>query len=279
MNTRQKEKMVHMDQRIIEEAKQLAIAAAKEAGAIAKAYFDKLEKVDQKGDNGDLVTVVDHLAEERILEHIRSTFPDHRIRAEESGDHGQRSDWLWLVDPLDGTNNYAIGLPAFSCSITLMHQGQPVVAVVYEPMIDRLFVSTRNGGTTCNGQPVTNGPAPAFNKATVAWIQGHVVGSDDRATRLRNHIDLHTKRMMRLWAPTLQWCMLARGNIDAIILYNSEGEDLYSGVLIAKEAGMLVMDFEGKPFEAMTEEPYLIACHPENRDYFLNMVAEGLGAR
>ncbi|WP_145025569.1 inositol monophosphatase family protein [Paenibacillus sp. Y412MC10] len=268
-----------MDQRIIEEAKQLAIAAAKEAGAIAKAYFDKLEKVDQKGDNGDLVTVVDHLAEERILEHIRSTFPDHRIRAEESGDHGQRSDWLWLVDPLDGTNNYAIGLPAFSCSITLMHQGQPVVAVVYEPMIDRLFVSTRNGGTTCNGQPVTNGPSPAFNKATVAWIQGHVVGSDDRAIRLRNHIDLHTKRMMRLWAPTLQWCMLARGNIDAIILYNSEGEDLYSGVLIAKEAGMLVMDFEGNPFDAMTEEPYLIACHPEHRDYFLNMVAEGSGAR
>ncbi|GIO52112.1 inositol monophosphatase family protein [Paenibacillus cineris] len=268
-----------MDQRIIEEAKQLAVAAAKEAGAIAKDYFDKLEKVDQKGDNGDFVTVVDHLAEERILEHIRSKFPDHRIRAEESGDHGRRSDWLWLVDPLDGTNNYAIGLPAFSCSITLMHQGQPVVAVVYEPMIDRLFVSTRNGGATCNGQPVTNGPAPAFNKATVAWIQGHVVGSDDRAIRLRNHVDLHTKRMMRLWAPTLQWCMLARGNIDAIILYNSEGEDLYSGVLIAKEAGMLVMDFEGKPFDAMTEEPYLIACHPELRDYFLNMVAEGLGAR
>ncbi|MBB3129404.1 myo-inositol-1(or 4)-monophosphatase [Paenibacillus rhizosphaerae] len=269
-----------MDQRIIEEAKQLAVAAAKEAGAIAKAHFDKLEKVDQKGDNGDLVTVVDHLAEERILELIHSTFPDHRIRAEESGDDGRHSDWMWLVDPLDGTNNYAIGLPAFSCSITLMYQGQPVMAVVYEPMIDRLFVSTRYGGTTCNGQPVTNVPAPAFNKATVAWIQGHVVGSsDDRATKLRNHIDQHTKRMMRLWAPTLQWCMLARGHIDAIILYNSEGEDLYSGVLIAKEAGMLVMDFEGNPFDAMTEEPYLIACHSDHRDYFLNMVAEGLGRR
>lgn len=264
-----------MDLNIIRRAQELAIVAAKEAGGIARDYFDRLDTFDEKGDSGDIITVVDHLAEEAILRHIRRDFPDHQIRAEESGSNNQSSDWLWLVDPLDGTNNFAIGLPAFSCSITLIYKQQPILAVVYEPMIDRLFVSRLHEGTLCNNEPVTYPADKTFNKATVAWIQGHQVQNEERAVRLRSYIDLHTKRMMRLWAPTLQWCMLARGHLDAIILYNSEGEDLYSGLLIAMEAGIAVMDFEGNPFDGMIDEPYLIACHPDKRDHFLQMVAEG----
>ncbi|SFI04115.1 Inositol monophosphatase family protein [Bacillus sp. 71mf] len=82
--------------------------------------------------------------------------------------------------------------------------------------------------------------------------------------------------MMRLWAPTLQWCMLAKGDIDGIILYNSEGDDLYSGILMVKEAGGIVVDFKGNDFTGMNKEPYLIACHPDNKNYLLNMVSEGL---
>jgi myo-inositol-1(or 4)-monophosphatase len=92
--------------------------------------------------------------------------------------------------------------------------------------------------------------------------------------KLRQHIDVNCKRMMRFWAPTLQWCMLAKGDIDGIILYNSEGNDLYSGVLMGKEAGGIVVDFQGNDFTGMSSEPYLIACHPDNKEYFLNMVNE-----
>jgi myo-inositol-1(or 4)-monophosphatase len=70
--------------------------------------------------------------------------------------------------------------------------------------------------------------------------------------------------------------MLAKGDLDGIILYNSEGDDLYSGILMVKEAGGVVIDFEGNPFTGMNEEPYLIACHPDNKEYFLSMINKGL---
>ena len=76
-----------------------------------------------------------------------------------------------------------------------------------------------------------------------------------------------------------QWCMLAKGDIDGIVLYNSEGDDLYSGILMVKEAGGIVIDFDGNPFTGMKEEPYLIACHPDNKEELLQIVREGYIAR
>ncbi|WP_338134404.1 inositol monophosphatase [Cohnella candidum] len=179
------------------------------------------------------MTEVDYLAEALILERIYSAFPDHQIHSEEAGGNGKRSDWLWLIDPLDGTNNYAIGLPIFTTSITLLYRKEPVLGVVYEPITDRLFVSSLGAGATCT----------------------------------------------RLWAPTLQWCLLAKGHLDGIVLYNSEGDDLYSGLLMVQEAGGSIVDFEGNAFRAMTDEPYLIACHPDRVNELLGIVHEGLKIR
>ncbi|MOA26286.1 Inositol monophosphatase family protein [compost metagenome] len=100
--------------------------------------------------------------------------------------------------------------------------------------------------------------------------------NEPNAVRLRQFIDVNTKRMMRLWAPTLQWCMLARGDLDGIIVYNSEGEDLYSGILMVMEAGGIVIDFEGNPFIGMCSQPYLIACRDIHKDYYVNLVRGGL---
>lgn len=100
--------------------------------------------------------------------------------------------------------------------------------------------------------------------------------NDNRAVKLRQFIDISFKRMMRLWAPTLQWCMLAKGDIDGIILFNSEGDDLYSGLLMVKEAGGIVIDFDGNPFTGMNAEPYIIACHPDHKQALLSIVREGL---
>jgi len=93
---------------------------------------------------------------------------------------------------------------------------------------------------------------------------------------LRHHLDVRFKRMMRLWAPTLQWSMLAKGDLDGIVLYHSEGDDLYAGILMVREAGGVVMDFEGNDFHGMDAEPCLIACHPAHRDHFLKVVHDGL---
>ncbi|BBH24506.1 hypothetical protein Back11_58510 [Paenibacillus baekrokdamisoli] len=261
---------------IIFTAREVAIAAALEAGRLARSRFDTLGHYEEKDEHGDIVTEVDHLAEAIIMKKIQTVFPTHHIRSEEFGDNQVKNDWMWLIDPLDGTNNYAVGLPLFAISITLVYQLETVMAVIYEPMTDRLYVSTVNQGTSCNSQPITMSRAREFNRATVGWIQGHGVQNQARAVKLRQHIDVHTKRMMRLWAPTLQWCMLARGDLNGIILYDSEGLDLYSGLLMVQEAGGVIVDFEGNKFQGMNAEPYLIACAPKHVDYFVAMVREGL---
>ncbi|MFC5703173.1 inositol monophosphatase family protein [Cohnella faecalis] len=265
-----------MDRRVIQLAKKESIRIIRQAGQIAKNKFDNLVDIRSKGDSGDVVTEVDHMAEEIIINHIQSLFPDHQIHSEEAGLIGTPSDWQWLIDPLDGTNNFAIGLPIFTTSITLMYRKAPVLGVIYEPWTDRLFVSALNEGASCNDRPIHMKHSPNFLKGNIGWIQGHKVQNDPKAVILRQHIDVSFKRMLRLWAPTLQWCMLAKGDLDGIVLYNSEGDDLYSGVLMVKEAGGSVIDFEGIPFEGMSEEPYLIACHPDHKHDLLKIVKQGL---
>ncbi|WP_096187372.1 inositol monophosphatase family protein [Evansella halocellulosilytica] len=261
---------------ILNKAKTVACNVIIEAGNIAKERFDNFTSLEEKGDYGDVITEVDHLAEDVILKQLTREFPEHKIHSEEAGDNGLQSDWLWQVDPLDGTNNFAIGLPVFSSSITLLYKHEPVLGVIYEPMVNRLFLSSLHGGTFCNDRVINIKKKDNPKRFNIAWIQGHKVQNEENAVRLRQYIDLNCKRMIRLWAPTLQWCMLAKGNIDGIILYNSEGDDLYSGILMVKEAGGVVIDFHGNDFTGMNNEPYLIACHPGNKDYFLSMVSNGL---
>lgn len=265
-----------MDHKIIQTAKELSERIIRPAGMISKVKFDDFVELRTKDEFGDVVTEVDHLAEEIIIKEIRATFPNHQIHSEEAGIIGSENDWLWLIDPLDGTNNFAIGLPIFTTSITLMYRREPVLGVVYEPLTDRLFVSVIGEGTYCNKRPIQIKSNPNFMKGNIGWIQGHKVQNDLRAVKLRQFIDIKFKRMMRLWAPTLQWCMLAKGDIDGIVLYNSEGDDLYSGILMVKEAGGIVIDFEGNPFTGMNEEPYIIACHPDHKQELIRIVREGL---
>lgn len=257
---------------ILKAAREVAISAAKEAGELARDCFFKEKQVAEKGDHGDLVTLVDTLAEDAILKAILSRFPDHQIRSEETGWTGEEGDWLWLVDPLDGTNNYAVGLPVYGVSITLIYRKEPVLGVIYESHLDQLYVAEKGKGSTCNGRPLSITKSPALSKMTVGWIQGHHVQKDGRAMALKHQMDAGFKRVLRLWAPSIQWCMLARGDLDAIVLYNSEGDDLYAGILMAKEAGAAVIDFQGRDFEGMDSEPYIIACHPEHKQSFLAWV-------
>ncbi|WP_433942805.1 inositol monophosphatase family protein [Paenibacillus sp. SN-8-1] len=265
-----------MDLQTIQAAKELSIRIIRQAGMIANDKFDKFIEVNSKDEFGDVVTEVDHIAEEIIIKQIQAEFPEHQIHSEEAGTLGSESDWLWLIDPLDGTNNFAIGLSIFTTSITLMYRREPVLGVVYEPMTDRLFVSVIGEGTYCNDQQIHVKSNPNFLKGNIGWIQGHKVQNDMRAVKLRNFIDIKFKRMIRLWAPTLQWCMLAKGDIDGIVLFNSEGDDLYSGILMVREAGGIVIDFEGNAFTGMTTEPYIIACHPDHKEELMSIVREGL---
>jgi myo-inositol-1(or 4)-monophosphatase len=266
---------------VLELAKKTAINAVLEAGSLAKDYFFREKQIVEKGEHGDLVTIVDHLAEELILKSISAYFPDHQIRSEETGWSGEEGDWLWLVDPLDGTNNFAIGLPVYGVSVTLIYKQEPVLGVIYDSHVGNLYVAQKGKGTTCNGMPLTINSSPEkwSSKWTVGWIQGHHVQTNPQAMSLKHKLDMDCKRVLRLWAPSLLWCMLARGDLDGIVLFDSEGDDLYSGILVAKEAGAVVMDFHGSDFEGMNPEPYIIACRPELKHSFIGLVENALSLK
>ncbi|WP_068773422.1 inositol monophosphatase [Paenibacillus sp. FJAT-26967] len=264
---------------ILRAAKKLAIQTALQAGQEAKNRFENLNSILVKDDFGDMVTEVDHLAEEIIVNGISRHFPDHVIDSEEAGHNGKTSDWVWVVDPLDGTNNYAIGMPLYSTTLALLYRGKPVLGVVYEPMVDRLFVTMAEKGAYCNNVRIQVKKNEKIQRSSIGWIQGHAVQNEAKAVQLRHYLDVNVRRMMRLWAPTIQWCMLAKGDLDGIVLYNSESSDLYAGILLVQEAGGIVIDYEGNPFEGGSAEHYLIACHPEHKEYFMELVRQGLGKK
>lgn len=256
-------------------ARRVAAEAAAAAGSLARERFFGGWIRREKGDRGDWVTDVDLEADHLIVDRIRQHFPDHQVRSEEQGITGGESDWLWYVDPLDGTNNYAMGLPVYGVSITLLYRRQPVLGVIHDSQLDRLYIAEKGKRAQCEGISLhVKGGFPS-SKMTVGWIQGYQVGNDPAAEILRQLMDRKFKRVLRLWAPSLLWCMLAREDLDGIILYNSEGEDLYAGLLMAKEAGAAVVDYQGNPFTVMNPEPYLIACHPDHMEEFLALVSEG----
>lgn len=257
-------------------ARQVAKKAAVEAGRLAKARFFSGFKTREKGEYGDLVTEVDEEADRLIVNRIRKYFPDHRIRSEEQGTSGEEDDWMWWVDPLDGTNNYALGIPLYGVCITLFHREQPVLGVIYDSHLKKVYTAEKGKGAFCDSQPLLMRKKRSFPKMTVGWIQGHQVQKEREAMALKQALDERFKRVLRLWAPSLLWCMVARGDVDGIVLYNSEGEDLYAGVMMVREAGGAVFDFDGRSFDGMNSQPYLVACHPEDRDLFLHMVREVL---
>jgi myo-inositol-1(or 4)-monophosphatase len=261
----------------MDRALRVAADAAVEAGSYAKRRFGGSVNAEHKDDRGDLVTEVDVETDAMIVQAIREQFPDHGIDSEEAGATGTGGEFVWHVDPLDGTNNYALGIPLYGVSISLSRHGEPVLGVVYDSHLEDLYTATRKGGAYRNGAPIRAKETADLRKGTISWIQGHAVGkTDETALRLRNHLELHIKRVLRVWAPSLTWAMLARGDLQGIVLYNSEGGDLYAGMLIAREAGARITDYEGRPIGAIGAEPYLVAAHPAHHDALLRLVREAV---
>jgi myo-inositol-1(or 4)-monophosphatase len=243
----------------------VAVAAAREAGDFlrARAGGRSDSRFRPKGESGDVVSDLDTEAERLIVQRLRAAYPQIPILAEESGLAGggpaggwSQSPWLWIVDPLDGTNNLAIGLPAYVVGVALCRDGVPVVSVVHEPETDRTWTAVAGGGRS--------GPGPVSRRTqaqqVVAWTQGYrVQRTDPMLGALHAVLERRTRRTLSLWAPLLGWAMLARGDVDAFIGYRPELIDLPGGLLLAREAGLEVVTLDGRPFAARLDQ----YCDPD----------------
>lgn len=242
----------------IERARGVAVRAAEAAGALLREAATRDLDVHTKDASGDVVTELDLAAERLIVGHIRDAFPHHRIIAEESGLlDADDSSWAWLVDPLDGTNNVAIGLSAFVVGIALCANKVPVLGVVHDPVAGRTWSAVRGRGTR---GPSGTTVCPPYQRAScgpvLAWTQGHSVGrTDDTARAMRMVLESGARRVLQLWAPLLSWVMLARGDIDGFVGYRPEAVDLPAGSLIAQEAGIMVCGLDGSVFDERIDLP------------------------
>jgi myo-inositol-1(or 4)-monophosphatase len=193
----------------------VATASVMAAGAVLKERWGKLNDIQEKGP-GDLVTEADKLAETAVLEVLNRHLPDHQILAEESGALGNtESEYLWAIDPLDGTTNYAHGLPLVATSVGLMINGVPAVGAVYNPFSDELFQAATGLGATCNRRPIKVSATQELSKSLL--ITGFAY--DRRETDDNNyaefcHLTHLTQGVRRLGCASMDLAGVACGRLD-----------------------------------------------------------------
>jgi myo-inositol-1(or 4)-monophosphatase len=268
------------DADILATAQRVAIEAAEAAGDLLRERALGDLGVRPKGGAGDVVTDLDIEAEQLIVGRIRAALPHHQIIAEESGVLGLDDDrWVWLVDPLDGTNNVAIGLSAYVVGIALCKDKVPVLGVVHDPVARRTWWAARGAGSySSGGTRLCPRPRPTPYGLLLAWTQGHSVARDDNVARaLKLVLETTSRRVLQLWAPLLSWVMLARGDIDGMVGYCAEAVDLPAGALIAVESGMAIRSLDGTGFDERIGLPQaersFVAGRPEIIDELLEMVS------
>ncbi|MDX3537305.1 inositol monophosphatase [Streptomyces sp. MB09-01] len=260
--------------------RRVAVAAAEEAGGLLRRRFGTAYCLRTKGESGDVQVDLDLAAERLVLGRIQRHFPHDRILSEEAGLLDAAGERTWLVDPLDGSNNVAIGLPAYVVGIGLCLGGAPVMGVVHEPVTGQTWHAVRGHGAHGASGPLP-GPDPVLARPgpVVAWTQGYAVErGDPTAVALRAALELRCRRVLQLWAPLLGWSLLARGTIDAFVGYRAEGVDLPTGALLAAETGVELRTLSGarfRPgFSGDDSRRSYVAARGETLAYLLGEVGE-----
>jgi myo-inositol-1(or 4)-monophosphatase len=253
----------------------IAKRAAAESGKLLKANFSKDFSPEYKSSH-DIGLEIDKESERIILDIISRTFPGHNIYSEEAGQLLKDSEYTWYIDPLDGTNNYFAGIAYFAVSISLKFRDELIIGVVYNPVTEQMYEASKGKGAYLNGTSIRPSSMETLDKAVLSFIKGHYTYSVDalriRSQELEREIENSVRRKLSMWAPALDWCLAASGRIDGIISYESELEDQYAGTLIALEAGMNVVGFNGEPYK--TEMKRITASGSELLSPLLNITSK-----
>ncbi|HKW91910.1 MAG TPA: inositol monophosphatase family protein [Methylomirabilota bacterium] len=250
----------------------IAVEAALRAGAFLRSRFGTRPAVSYKGSHTNLVTEMDRGAESLIVETIRSRFPDHGILAEERGAVPGRASHRWIVDPLDGTTNYAHGLPIYGVSVALEADGALAVGVVYDPSREECFVAERGRGATLNDAPL--------RVSGTSDLAASLLGTsypNDLLAAPRNNLAEHGEMIRRcrgvrtLGSAVLGLAAVAAGRLDGYWEQQLGAWDVAAGALLIEEAGGTVTTVRGGPLDLA--RPSIVASNGAVHDAILGALA------
>ena len=230
-----------------------AIQTARDAGRLLAERFGRSLQISNKSEL-DLVTESDFASEHLIIDRIKTYHPRHAILAEESGasepaDRDTQSDWRWIIDPLDGTTNYAHGYPCFCVSIGLEYKGRIELGVVYDPVREEMFTAARGEGAALNDKRISVSPIP--NLASALLCTGFPYDVRERGEFARHFANfiMNAQGVRRDGAAALDLAYVAAGRFDGFWEEGLKPWDVAAGALIIEEAGGRVSDYLGDPLD------------------------------
>ncbi len=234
---------------------------ARQAGQILSDGYEKDHRVDFKGVI-DLVTEIDHASEAFLIGEISRNFTGHSFLAEESGASLEQTEHLWIIDPLDGTVNYAHGVPVFCVSIAYSYHGKVVLGAVYDPMRDEMFTAEKDKGAWLNGRLIKTSQVSDVQKSLLAT--GFPYDAWDAIPSnfaLFEKLGRMTQGVRRLGSAALDLCYVAAGRLEGYWELSLKAWDVAAAGLIAEEAGALVTNIKGGP-DYVSSPQSVVAANP-----------------
>jgi myo-inositol-1(or 4)-monophosphatase len=246
---------------------------AKIAGEIAREGFRGQFEVELKSNVLDLVTEYDKKCESVIIDYIHKEFPSHNILAEESGSSQGNSEYTWVIDPIDGTTNFAHGLPIFSVSIGVQKNGETICGAVYDVMRDAMYSAEKGSGAFCNQRRISVSENSDLRKSVlVTGFPYDIKENPDNAIEKFGAFIKSCRAVRRLGSAAIDFCYVAEGVFDGFWEVSLNPWDICAGKLIVEEAGGIVTDFSNKKKDIFTKQ--ILATNKLVHDQMLEILAD-----
>jgi len=245
---------------------------AVEAGAAELSrFFNQSFKVSNKQGINNLVTEADHASEKAILNIIKAEFPDHHILSEEAGEIVQDSHYKWIVDPIDGTVNFAHSIPLCCVSIAIEHKGDIIMAAVYNPNLNELFFAEKGKGATLNEKAIrVSEKSNVINACLVTGFPYTYLDTPNGPLEIFEKFIRQGVPVRRLGSAAIDLCWVAAGRFDGFYEHKLEAWDSAGGYLIVEEAGGRVTDFKGNKFSPY--QPHVLATNGKIHEEMLAVI-------
>lgn len=247
----------------MEEKYQKIIEAAKAGGQVLRHYFGQDLDIEQKSMPADIRTKADLESEEAVLKILKKEFPNYNIHSEEDGETDNGSEYTFVIDPLDGSHNFITGLGNFSVAIALLKNGVLEFGVVYNPILDRAYYAQKGQGAFLNGRAIKVNDNKNIKEICISYTASYGHDSEEYGEFMKQLEILDAKRVFYNWSVAMDFCHLASGKMEAIINNGCEVYDYLAGKIIAKEAGAVILDFDGQEEQDENNDKFIIANNME----------------